>query len=144
MIKFALRCAQSHEFEAWFASSSAYESQAEARQVFCPVCGVDRVEKALMAPNILSGESQQQMVATPPAEDGTKREVLELMRKLRSLVEQNSEYVGPQFAAEALRIHYEEQDARSIYGEASEEDVQELREEGVEFYPLPILPEDHN
>ena len=143
MIKFSLICAERHEFEAWFANSSAFDSQAKARQLFCPVCGIDRVEKALMAPNILSGQNSQ-LVAKPSAEDGGKGEILTLMRKLRDLVEQNSEYVGPRFAEEALKIHHEEQDARSIYGEASQREINHLREEGVEFYPLPTLPEDQN
>src|SRR5262249_21326531 len=101
------------------------------------------VEKALMAPNIVSSEKSQ-AIAKPSAEDSAKREALTFMRKLRDFVEQSSEYVGPRFAEEALKIHYEEQNARSIYGEASENEIDHLREEGVEFYPLPALPEDQN
>ena len=66
------------------------------------------------------------------------------MRKLREHVTQNAEYVGPRFADEALKIHHEESEARGIYGEASETEAKLLREEGIEFYPLPVLPEDHN
>ena len=33
---------------------------------------------------------------------------------------------------------------RGIHGEASDQDVKLLKEEGVEFYPLPTLPEEHN
>ena len=66
------------------------------------------------------------------------------MRKLREHVAQNSEYVGPRFAEEARKIHHEEVEPRGIHGEASNEDVKLLKEEGVEFFPLPALPEEHN
>ena len=71
-------------------------------------------------------------------------EIVAMVRKLREHVAQNSEYVGPRFAEEARKIHHEEAEARGIHGEASEQDVKLLKEEGVEFYPLPTLPEEHN
>jgi len=144
MIKYALKCADDHTFETWFANSAAYDKLVEARQLFCPVCGSDKVEKALMAPSIVSKHSQ-----TPPAHSHAEygqmpEEAVQFARKLRALVEQHSDYVGPRFADEALKIHHEESEARSIYGEASREELSDLHEEGVAFFPLPILPEDQN
>jgi hypothetical protein len=72
------------------------------------------------------------------------RELAAAMRKLRAEVEAKSEYVGPRFPEEARKIHYEEAPARGIYGEASAEEAKALKEEGIEFFPLPNLPEDHN
>ncbi len=66
------------------------------------------------------------------------------MRKLRAEVEAKSEYVGPRFSEEARKIHYEEVPARGIHGEATTEEAESLREEGIEFFPLPVLPEDRN
>jgi hypothetical protein len=66
------------------------------------------------------------------------------MRKLRAEIESKSEYVGERFPEEARKIHYEETPARGIYGEATREEAQALSEEGIEFFPLPSLPEDHN
>ena len=143
MIKYSLKCTDGHAFEAWFANSSAYDSQAARRQILCPECGGDRVEKALMAPNIRSSQRENAAPA-PDGASGAMREALALMRKLRDHVEQNAENVGPRFAEEALKIHHDEVEARSIYGVASDPEVDHLREEGVEFYPLPSLPEDHN
>lgn len=143
MIKYSLKCAEKHEFEAWFASLSAYEEQAGTEQICCPICGTTQVKKALMAPNIVSRSGHESM-AKPAGNEAPHREALQLMRKLKKFVEQNSEYVGPRFAKEALKIHHEETEARSIYGEASESEADLLRDEGVEFYPLPLLPEDHN
>jgi hypothetical protein len=66
------------------------------------------------------------------------------MRTLRAEIEAKSEYVGPRFPEEARKIHYEEAPPRGIYGEATSEEAQALSEEGIEFFPLPSLPEDHN
>jgi len=147
MIRYALQCRKGHAFEAWFKSSGAFDEQAKSGKVLCAVCGSKKVEKALMAPNVaVRSEDSVPVAQTPanPARDTMRREMMALMRKLRSEVEKNAEYVGPQFADEARKIHHEEAPARGIYGEASPEDVRGLQEEGIEFYPLPRLPEDQN
>lgn len=143
MIKYSLRCSQGHGFEAWFSNSAAYGTQSAAKQILCPNCGSDRVEKALMAPNVVSGRGRQTVPAPESAAD-SKSEVAAMVRKLREHVAQNSEYVGARFAEEARKIHHEEVQARDIYGEASERDAKLLKEEGIAFYPLPALPEEHN
>lgn len=143
MITYSLLCPDGHEFEAWFSNSAAYETQAKAGQIVCPICGRTDIRKALMAPNVVSSRSREQL-AKPGPSDAQRGEVVEIMRRLREHVTQNAEYVGPRFADEAMKIHNEEAEARGIYGEASETEAKLLREEGVEFYPLPVLPEDHN
>lgn len=143
MIKYSLRCLAGHEFEAWFSNSAAYEIQSAARQILCPNCGSDQVRKALMAPNVVSGRGRESQPA-PQNSPSTQAEIVAMVRKLREHVAQNSEYVGPRFADEARKIHHEEAEARGIYGEASDQDVKLLKEEGVEFFPLPTLPEERN
>ena len=68
----------------------------------------------------------------------------EVVRKLRKHLTENAENVGDRFAEEARRIHYDEAEKRGIYGEATSEEVHALVEEGIEFHPLPRLPEDQN
>ncbi|WP_088348452.1 MULTISPECIES: DUF1178 family protein [Rhodomicrobium] len=144
MIKYSLQCAEGHQFEAWFSNSAAYDAQAKAGQIVCPACGTTDVRKALMAPAVRSSRSREAVARPGPAAEGPAGEAIELMRKLREHVTRNAEYVGPRFADEAMKIHNEEAEQRGIYGEASEREVKLLREEGVEFYPMPVLPEDHN
>lgn len=158
MIKYTLKCSDGHQHEAWFASSSAYDELVRKRQLQCPVCGTSDVGKALMTPGIPTRQNKRETavaspsalqapmpsVATAAAPGGPQSEAIQMMRKLREFVKANSEYVGPRFAEEARKIHYEESDNRSVYGEASREELSELREEGINFYPLPVLPEDHN
>ena len=160
MIRYAVVCQKGHEFDGWFASSDAFDRQAKRGLVVCPKCGGTKVSKALMAPNISPktrqkggkapavAKSRGKTVAAPvvpqPAAAGVPAEMLELMRKVRKEVEEKAEYVGPRFADEARKIHHEESPARGIYGEASIDEVKALHDEGVECFPLPVLPEDHN
>ncbi|WP_207460233.1 DUF1178 family protein [Azospirillum sp. SYSU D00513] len=78
-----------------------------------------------------------------PADEARQRLAAEMMRQLGELrrkVEENCDYVGDRFAEEARRIHYGETDPHGIYGEASDQDVEELREEGVDIHRIPWLP----
>jgi hypothetical protein len=142
MIKFTLHCEHEHEFEAWFSCSATYDTQARTRQILCPVCGSDDVTKALMTPNVVSSRQKQKTHAVSSGQ--MPAEIMELMRTVRKHVEENAEYVGPRFADEARKIHYEEAEARGIYGEASTSEIRLLQEDGIDFHPLPMLPEDQN
>ncbi|MBY6262449.1 DUF1178 family protein [Azospirillum sp. 412522] len=191
MILFALRCSADHQFEAWFRNGAAYDEQAAAHQIACPICGDSVVGKAPMAPRIAKGVAKaadrareqaeagaanappaaapaamsnalpailpapvpapvplpnaaDMVAALPPSLNDAQREaVAEVMRQLtevRRSVEKNCDYVGDRFAEEARRIHYGESDPRGIYGEASDEEVAELHEEGVTFHRIPWIP----
>jgi hypothetical protein len=141
VIKYALTCENGHGFEGWFANSAAWESQMAEGRLECPGCGSARIDKAPMAPNLAKGDSK----GGGPAENGEAVEaVREMIRQVRSHVQNTAEYVGDRFPEEARKIHYEEKEKRDIYGEASVEEANELREDGVEVYPLPTLPEDQN
>jgi hypothetical protein len=162
MIRYRLKCKKGHEFEAWFASSAAFDKQEKRGLLSCPNCGTSKVSKALMAPRLSKRKARP---AAPAADDAppeqapeqakvpakpetqrvaAHRELAAAMRKLRAEIEAKSEYVGPRFSEEARKIHYEEVPARGIHGEATAEEAKALREEGIEFFPLPPLPEDHN
>lgn len=146
MIRYDLECAKGHAFDGWFSDSASFDKQAAAGIVECPVCGTSDVQKALMAPNI-PAKSNSKSTTHPVMQNApntTAAELTQMIRKLRKHVEENSEYVGPRFAEEARKIHHEETEARGIYGEASLEEARELKEEGIEVQPLPLLPEEHN
>ena len=135
MIRFTLRCNAEHEFEGWFRSSEAFEAQQQAGEISCPSCGDNRVEKALMAPNI--GRSHKNAPALSPAQ------MRAMLVELRRQVETKCDYVGERFAEEARKIHYGEVDPRGIYGEATAEESHELAEEGIEFGRIPwVSPTD--
>ena len=157
MIKYALVCASGHDFESWFADSAAYDKQAKRKLVTCPVCGSSKVEKAIMAPR-LSGARKRDAApapiadapAAPPAAapvamiSPQEQEFRAKLKELRDHLTKNATDVGGKFPEEARKMHYGEKEHRSIYGVASPEEAMELAEEGIEFHPLPVLPDERN
>ena len=75
---------------------------------------------------------------------GLEREFRQKLRELREHLTKNADYVGQKFPEQARKMHYGEIDHRSIYGEASPQDAKDLSEEGIEFHPLPVLPDERN
>ena len=162
MIRYALVCDKSHDFESWFQSSDAYDKQAKRGLVSCPICGSEKVEKALMAPRLkrtdrggtqpveqsAPGQAEARPAAAEPQPvaimSPQEREFRAKLKELREHLTQNADYVGKKFSEEARRMHYGEIDHRSIYGEATPDDAKSLHEEGIEFHPLPILPDERN
>ncbi|HZR61021.1 MAG TPA: DUF1178 family protein [Xanthobacteraceae bacterium] len=168
MIRYALACTDGHAFESWFANSAAFDKQKKRGLVSCPVCGSTKVEKAIMAPRLARSDveeaappqlpsvpaSPQPAPALPPMPVPGKsnvamtapqeRELRQKLKELRDHVTKNAQYVGQRFSEEARKMHYGEIEHRSIYGEASPDDAKALHEEGIEFHPLPVLPDDHN
>jgi len=161
MIRYSLACERGHAFESWFASSSAYDKQAKRGLVACPVCGSTKVEKAIMAPRLARSDKAIDVPApaaapapaAPPTPQGTEpvamispqeRELRTKLKELRDHLVKNSENVGRKFPEQARKMHYGETEHRSIYGEASPQEAKELYEEGIEFHPLPILPDERN
>ena len=130
MIVYNLRCRNSHEFEGWFRDSAAFDAQSKGGKLTCPVCDSRKVEKAIMAPAV-SGAKKSAVTA-----DEAKK-MRQFMTGLRKYVQENADYVGPNFAEEARKIHYGEAEDRHIYGEASLEEAKELVDEGVDVAPLP-------
>lgn len=147
MIRYDLICDQGHGFDGWFRDSAAYDEQAAGGLVSCSVCGSVKVEKQLMAPGIPAksnrrDEPARKMIAGPV--DPRLAVMMQMVREMRRHVEENAEYVGPRFAEEARKIHYEEAEHRGIYGEASPDEAKALVEEGITVHALPRLPEDGN
>ena len=141
MIVYDLKCRKDHVFEAWFRDSAAYEAQAAAGEVACPVCGSKKIAKAPMAPRLAKGGTGGGTDGgTAETETAQAAEAMNALRELRRKVEENCDYVGPGFAEEARKIHYGETDTRNIYGETSDEEAKELRDEGVAFTRIPWAP----
>ncbi len=141
MIVYRLRCENGHEFEGWFKSSKACDSQSKSGSLECPTCATTNVTKAIMAPNIaVKGENK-----VSPAKKGTTVKDVDsatfgkMAVAVRDYVEKNFDYVGEKFPEEARRIHYGEADERGIYGEASSDETKALIDEGVDIAPLPGL-----
>ena len=142
MIRFALSCPDGHLFEGWFSGSEAFETQQATGALVCPFCGSVAVEKALMTPAVTT--SRKHATMNVAAHTSPEPEAVAMLRKIRERLVENADNVGDRFAEEARRIHYDEAEKRGIYGKASPQEVRSLAEEGIDFHPLPVLPEDHN
>jgi hypothetical protein len=163
MIRYALHCERDHHFESWFQDSAAYDQQVKRKLVSCPVCESVRIEKAIMAPRIVSKKGRErtgpvEQAAVPAAAPAPaaaaaeatplvmtqERELRAKLKELRDHIVKNADNVGDHFPNEARKMHYGEIEHRPIYGEASPEEAKSLIDEGVEVSPLPVLPEDRN
>jgi hypothetical protein len=133
MILFTLRCANKHEFEAWFRDGDSFEAQQAAVEISCPVCGDSSVDKAVMAPRLTRSRDAPPSIASIV-------EMRKALVEIRRQIETHCDYVGPRFAEEARRIHYGETDAHGIYGEATESESRELADEGIKFGQIPWIP----
>lgn len=151
MIHYQLRCGADHGFDGWFKDSAAFELQAGRGLVSCPECGSTQVNRALMAPSIGKKRvivDQSGQTAEPPPPVATEQklaaalpdQVRAVLQRLRAEIERTSDYVGPQFAEEARRIHRGDSEQRSIYGESSPAEAEALADEGIEIACIPWLP----
>ena len=141
MIQYSLHCSKGHQYDAWFKGAAAFDEQQARGIVTCAVCGDDAVEKAPMAPAVARTDSEKVSLSSGHPDAVKFREML---RAYRQKVTSEADYVGDKFAEEARKIHFEEVEARGIYGEATRDEVSGLLEEGIAFMPLPDLPEEHN
>ena len=157
MIHYQLRCSEGHAFDGWFRDSAGFEAQAAGGLVACPDCGDVRINRALMAPAIgkrrgaaviRAGEAETPPAETKPETPAAPEKVAvqmpdqmrAVLQRIRAEIEKSSDYVGPQFADEARKIHRGETKQRSIYGESTSEQAEALADEGIEVARIPWVP----
>lgn len=146
MIRYTLTCAKGHGFDSWFQSAAAFDALLSAGRIACPQCGETSVAKALMAPAVRPARkaAAERLPApgteTPPDLRAPQSELEAAIAALRRQIEENSDYVGMNFAAEARRMHAGEAPERAIHGEARPDEARQLIEDGVPVAPLPFLP----
>jgi hypothetical protein len=140
MIVFNLGCENSHRFEGWFASSEDFERQVDGKLVACPLCGNANIARLPNAAHVKSGAKERPVRAAPPVASSQQYANMgsEVLAKLVEHIIENTEDVGAAFPEEARKIHYREAPERRIRGTASRDDVDALKEEGVEVVALPL------
>ncbi|MDR1463490.1 MAG: DUF1178 family protein [Azoarcus sp.] len=137
MIVLDLCCSNSHRFEAWFASSADFDAQREHGLVSCPVCGTLAVRRMPSAPRLRTHSAASAPETSSYPSDGSPQVlVARVVAALRQLAH-GAEDVGRRFPEEARRIHYEENNARSIRGKASRDELEDLIDEGIAVLPVP-------
>lgn len=137
MIRYDLKCGAGHGFDSWFKGAEAFSALQSAGQVLCPVCGTTQVEKELMAPAVRPG---RKAAALRPDLSAPASDLEEKIAALKRQIEENSEYVGMNFATEARKMHAGDAPERAIHGEAKPDEARAMIEEGLPVAPLPFLP----
>ena len=129
MIAFDLFCSNGHKFECWFKDSTSFEEQKEAGILTCPICDDNKIGKAFSPFAIKRGGEKVKEGIDP-------HQALQL---IHDYLEKHFEDVGADFYKEALKIHYGEKEKKNIKGTATTEEEVILREEGVQFFKVPII-----
>ena len=131
---FDLCCDQAHHFEGWFASAEDCEAQAQRGLVACPICHTTQVQRKLSAPYVNRSGS---MSSTPDISEQQIEQVkAAVMQGLRNMITQ-AEDVGERFTEEAIKIHHGDAKERSIRGQASPEQQEQLLDEGIDVFAIP-------
>jgi hypothetical protein len=143
MIVFNLHCPEGHKFEGWFGSAKEFASQRRRGLLSCPSCGSSEIDRALSAPRLNMGAQEPRKAAQKtPDMEGKDAFAMAQMLYSRMLDEvlTKSEDVGERFPEEARKIFYKEAKGRAIRGQATQEQHDELVEEGIPVARLPLPP----
>ena len=141
MIKYCLKCKNcSSEFESWFSSSNEFDRLKKLKHLNCQKCNSTKIEKTLMTPNLTNSKNKSFY-----QNEKKIKEVKYQLKKYQKFVKDNFEFVGDNFAYEARSIHYnKKKKKKGIYGNASFEEVRELKSEGIESEILPWIDDKEN
>ena len=135
MIKYNLKCKNKHEFESWFSSSKEFEKLKSKKIIECALCGTKNVQKSIMSPSVISKEQKEKNIKSTRYIKKIKKDLL----KMRSFIEKNFKYVGDNLPQEVRNIYYDKSKNKNIYGKATLEETEELREEGTELTTIPWI-----
>lgn len=143
MIRYTIACDEGHSFESWFQSADAFDTLSARSLVSCALCGTTKVSKALMAPTVRTTAPQGVPAPTDGPNGLSQTDLAERLDEMRRHIEENADYVGLSFAAEARAMHDGDVPERAIYGEARLDEARKLIEDGIPVAPLPFLPKRH-
>jgi len=143
MIKYNLACKKCNKsFDSWFSSSKEYDKLKKLRLITCYNCGSQEVDKNLMSPNVLNFKNEKK----DKIRDKKFANIKKTIKEYQKFIKNNFKYVGENFAYEARLIHYKDKNKAKggIYGNASLDQLKELKEEGIETAIVPWVNEKDN
>ena len=142
MIKYKLICKNCNfSFDSWFASSKEYEKLKSKNFLNCHKCNSQKVEKTLMAPKLINRDS----IYNLEKKNTNLNDIKNKIREYQKFIKSNFDYVGENFAYEARTLQYNKKNKKKgIYGTATKNEIQELKEEGVEAEMIPWIEDKSN
>ena len=135
MIKYNKKRKNKHEFEGWFSDSKEFEKLKSKKMIECTFCGTKVIQKSIMSPNILSKEDKHKEIKSTKHLKKIRGDLI----KMRNFIEKNFEYVGKNFPKEVRNIYYDKSKNKNIYGKATLEETEELKDEGIELTTIPWI-----
>ena len=142
MIKYKLKCKNCEKsFDSWFSSSKEFEKLRSKKFLSCHFCNSKKIIKTLMAPNIMTANQKLENNLKMKKNNKIKKKILEF----QNFIEKNFENVGDDFAYKARSLHYDnKKNKKGIYGNASQNQIKELKEEGIETQIFPWIKDKNN
>ena len=140
MIKYNLKCKNRHEFESWFSNSKEFEKLKLKKMIECIYCKSKEVEKSIMSPLVLGKEEKKKNEKSLEDFKKVNKELI----KLRKFVEKNFENVGKDFSRDVRNVYYDNRKNKNIYGQATPQETEELKEEGIEIASIPWVDKSDN
>ena len=140
MIKYNLKCNNKHEFESWFSNSNEFEKLKLKNLIECIYCKSKQVDKSIMSPIVLNKDEK---IKKDKSLENFKKVKKELF-KIRKFVEKNFENVGKDFPQEVRNVYYNKRENKNIYGHTTQEEAEELKEEGIDIACIPWVDKIEN
>ncbi len=140
MIKYDLKCNNNHEFESWFSDSNEFEKLNKKKLLECIYCSSNKIKKSIMSPMISSAKSMENDFGILDQKLINEKDKL---IKLREFIEKNFEFAGDQFSKKVREVYYDKKNKRSIYGTTTQEEREELEEEGIDLISIPWVSKDN-
>ena len=142
MIKYRLACKDcGTSFDSWLSSSKEYEKVKKLKHLNCHNCNSFKVEKTLMSPNVLNSKDKIVTISKNKKFSKIKNKI----KGYQKFIKKNFNYVGDNFAYEARSIHYnKDKKSQGIYGNASSEEISDLRDEGIDTEVIPWFKDNEN
>ena len=140
MIKYNLKCENKHEFESWFSDSKEFDRLKNKKLIECIFCQSKKVEKSIMAPRVVNpkAKNSQKNVSNLDIKNFKKD-----LQNLRKFVEKNFEYVEKNFANKVREVYYDKKSKKNIYGKTTDEEKEQLKEEGIDLVSIPWVEKDN-
>ena len=139
MIKYILKCDSEHEFESWFSNSKEYEKLKRKKLIECIFCKSLEVEKTIMSPRIVNSKK----ISNTEVMEKELKKIKKDLINIKKFVKQNFEFVGDRFSKEVKNMYYDKKNNKNIYGTATEQEKEELQNEGIELTTIPWVKDDN-
>ena len=136
MIKYNLKCKNDHEFESWFSNSEEFDKLNYKNLLECIFCSSKKISKSIMSPMISNSSKKNNKIDI--INQDFQKEKNKLL-KLRKYIENNFDYVGKDFSRKVREVYYDKKSNKAIYGTTTEEEREELADEGIKLLSIPWI-----